>query len=717
MSEKPNFHKIHEQRNLLRREGEEFGLTSEQIANSKVARAHNDFKISDHGSLSAAKVELRRQREIYRNNDQVIDHEAIRAELGESDAELLETLKTKTAALERTIAARSKKLREISGNPKQTELYQALFKVVNDDLKLKSAELQDLEEEYPELMRIKDLLTYREGLFTEGHIAEVPSVKEYLARIEAAMIEGKSMFLHGPTGTGKTSLAIRSAKKLTGHNPEIIYCNPQTKESNIFGSMGIGVEKESGKQVTQFNFGPLVRAMTEGKVVILDEFTALQKDLMVMLKGILNAKPGDVRSVTGDGEVTIAPGFQIIFTANLKSEKNQERQDIPPEMANEFAQNNIEVLYQSKSEAYDIMLARLANADGTIDLSSYDLEVTLPKLAEALTEIQQAYTTKVSGDLGEGVALKKLVFNQRTIENILSRWRTEGLKEEQKDFCSFLDTQLKIPLTFKEYSENDRTLAAKILARHGLLSTLKAEDLGLAANTFSFNASTKEALTAKSSEVKHYTLREVADLDPFKIRGHKEATTIDSLLKTVKPIETVTIAESPDSIQERLKTLGSRAEVDTTIEGGLISFTITPEVQKALQSYSTAKEAYNKADGIPTFIVSDLRGMPWKQLTSNNLNVLVLNHGQTTPTERDQMVTHMDTLGYRPLTLSELMALGIMRPDLNKRVEILNTYDIHVLDGIRHAPCLYWDGSRRLLDANDVSDVCGDRSRFLFVRK
>jgi len=77
----------------------------------------------------------------------------------------------------------------------------------------------------------------------------------------------------------------------------------------------------------------------------------------------------------------------------------------------------------------------------------------------------------------------------------------------------------------------------------------------------------------------------------------------------------------------------------------------------------------------------------------------------------------MNEKGYRPLIFSELVALGILRPDLNKRKEYLTTYEKHSLDGNPRVPFLYWLGGERRLRANDVSLDWFERNRFLFVRK
>ncbi len=245
---------------------------------------------------------------------------------------------------------------------------------------------------------------------------------------------------------------------------------------------------------------------------------------------------GDEINIVGNGIVKIAPGFQMIFTANLKSEKNPERQDLPPEIAREFEQNNLEVQYIEPEEAYDIMLSRLLNQDGSLDMSFYDLHTTLPNLCKAMAEIQESYTNetdkkvaKRAGTMpasGKVYSLKKFVMTQGSVEAILQAWLVERrIGKKERSFSEFLDERLKIALTFKEYPKEDRILAAKILASRGFLLTLTAKDIDLPEDIFVFNPikamrgdeAVKE-LKEKSGAIKHLTLREAAVLDPFEMR-------------------------------------------------------------------------------------------------------------------------------------------------------------------------------------------------------
>src|SRR3989344_5150948 len=226
----------------------------------------------------------------------------------------------------------------------------------------------------------------------------------------------------------------------------------------------------------------------------------------------------------------------MIFTANLKSEKNPERQDLPPEIAREFEQNNLEVKYTPPDEAYDIMLPRLLNQDGSLDMSFYDLNTTLPNLCKVMAEIQESYTSETNKEVakragaldasGKVYSLKKFVMTQGSVEAILSAYLIEKQTgKHERSFAEFLDERFKTALTFKEYPKEDRILVAKILASKGFLLTLTAKDLDLPEDVFELNTIRQmrgeegiEGLKNKSGKVNHLSLKEVAELDPFEKR-------------------------------------------------------------------------------------------------------------------------------------------------------------------------------------------------------
>lgn len=441
---------------------------------------------------------------------------------------------------------------ERKSDPHAKRAHERLLKTAREERQTLEGMISDIQKNSPRAFHAAELIEYKKGLSREGHIAPVPSVKENLRRIGRNMLLGKPMFLHGPTGTGKTSLARFAAEHFTGKPAEMVYCNPQTREANVWGKTGIRPAKEGGGAIETVDiYGPLAKAMQEGKAVVFDEFNSLPVEQMVFLKGVFNARPGDIVNVVGNGRVRIMPGFQMIFTANLKSEKNPERQSMPPEIAREFEQNNIKINYLPKDEAYDVMLARLTNPDGSIDMSWHDIRETLPKLCEAMEEIQVAYTGElrsetarlvgVAGISGKAKGLKKLVMTQGTVEAMLEDWRVEKEQGGTLTFAEHIDQRLKIGLTFEEYPMEDRILASKIFAAKGFLRTLSPEELGLPADAFSFDAAKRlrgdekaraemlAKLREESGNEKHISLKELAELDPFGVRAKAREKRLQAL--------------------------------------------------------------------------------------------------------------------------------------------------------------------------------------------
>ena len=112
------------------------------------------------------------------------------------------------------------------------------------------------------------------------------------------------------------------------------------------------------------------------------------------------------------------------------------------------------------------------------------------------------------------------------MEAILSSYLIEKqTRKQERSFAEFLDERFKTALTFKEYPKEDRILVAKILASKGFLLTLNAKDLDLPEDIFKLNTikamrgeDAVEELQKESGAVKHLTLKEVAELDPFNKR-------------------------------------------------------------------------------------------------------------------------------------------------------------------------------------------------------
>ena len=513
-------------------------LASEEIKANKEKLKSSGWSIEKEGGLKKAKERLKKGETAANESfGGGIDEPAAAEAMGERAGAFRKIAKL-SQKLNKARDFEMEQFFKLKSDPLAKKANEKILKAARDEKQGLGTKFSDIQKENPKEFRAFELIRYAEDIYQEGHIVKTASVDKNFERISRNMLLGKPMFLHGPTGTGKTSQARSAAERFTGNAAEMVYCNPQMRESAVWGKTGIRPAKggQAGAIETVDIFGPLAKAISEGRPIIFDEFTALPKEQMVFIKGIFNAKPGDTVNITGNGRMKITPGFQMIFTANLKSEKNPERQDLPPEIAREFEQNNIKINYPPKNESYEIMLARLMNPDGSIDASWTTLNETLPKLAEAMEEIQIAYTgtlrpetARITGSMdagGKTPGLKKFVMTQGTIEAMFDDWKISQERDEKKSFAEHIDQRLKIGLTFEEYPLADRILAARILASKGFLRTLNHEELGLPNDVFNFDAAKKlrgnekalAELVRESGDVKRISLKELADLDPFNVR-------------------------------------------------------------------------------------------------------------------------------------------------------------------------------------------------------
>ena len=122
------------------------------------------------------------------------------------------------------------------------------------------------------------------------------------------------VYVSGLSGNGKTFMVEQACSKL---NREFIrvQINPETDEDDLLG----GFRLINGETV--FSKGPVLKAMENGAILLLDEIDRATNKIMC-LQGILEGKPVLVKK-TGE-TIAPAPGFNIIATANTKGKGSED---------------------------------------------------------------------------------------------------------------------------------------------------------------------------------------------------------------------------------------------------------------------------------------------------------------------------------------------------------------------------------------------------------
>ena len=116
------------------------------------------------------------------------------------------------------------------------------------------------------------------------------------------------IYISGPSGNGKTMMVEQSAAK--AKVPFLrVQITPETDEHDLIG----GFRLINGETV--FCKGPVIKAMEEGALLLIDEIDRGTNKIMC-LQGVLEGKPVLIKK-TGE-TVVPAEGFNVIATANTK---------------------------------------------------------------------------------------------------------------------------------------------------------------------------------------------------------------------------------------------------------------------------------------------------------------------------------------------------------------------------------------------------------------
>lgn len=238
-----------------------------------------------------------------------------------------------------------------------------------------------------------------------GGLLETDQMRGIISEALPAVLRGDPVLLVGETGGAKTALAEHLSRLAVGAEPEFV-----SGYGDITGAQLIGTHElraEAGATVSVFVPGPLLRAMAEGRPVILDEVNAMPAEFLKRLNRVLQLRPGDVFSVQEDAgrELRIASGFAILATANEQTPHRYRGLDrLSAELVNRFGANAYRVHYPDTGLGYEefpaenALLAAAAVVDERGELPPGIGVDELLRVARAAFISQQVF----SGEHGEG---------------------------------------------------------------------------------------------------------------------------------------------------------------------------------------------------------------------------------------------------------------------------------------------------------------------------
>lgn len=217
-------------------------------------------------------------------------------------------------------------------------------------------------------------------------------------RISELASAGYKIFLGGPTGTGKTSLAVFAMRQIVGSENqfEVVSWSPDTTTRDLFGKPIIKAN-EQGQIESTMQKGPYARVLSgETRGVINDEYTAGQTATQISLKRVYQTRPGETLNLPGfNGQIFTKEDYVEISTGNLRSRQHQQREEMDPAIAREFVA--ISVPFMNSEEAKRVLLSSFIHEMGFLPISKADVEM-IDQLCKAAEFTQKAFQAKFTAE-------------------------------------------------------------------------------------------------------------------------------------------------------------------------------------------------------------------------------------------------------------------------------------------------------------------------------
>lgn len=143
-------------------------------------------------------------------------------------------------------------------------------------------------------------------------MASIVGRLEEIETVLAALAASRHVVLEGPPGTGKSTL-VRSLAKATGLPFLLVEGHAELTPARLIGHHDPSRVLAEGYSSKTFVEGPLVRAVTEGAILYLEELNRVPEETLNVLVTVMSEGELHVPRV---GAFMAAPGFAIVAAMN-----------------------------------------------------------------------------------------------------------------------------------------------------------------------------------------------------------------------------------------------------------------------------------------------------------------------------------------------------------------------------------------------------------------
>lgn len=437
----------------------------------------------------------------------------------------------------------------------------SLIRKIQDWVLIEQVKLWKLlqQREVATLYRLNSLKRYKYQL-SKSWFVNVPSRWEIIDEVVEKLLLWENVLLSWPTGTGKTVLAIEAVKKMANQmniwyeqiNWKYIWdeiARDPNWAKSLLDEFAVVLSGHSGITTSEFIAKPslksdwngwtytdiqlwkLLKAFVEGKIPIIDEIDLIPNDILMRVKHLFTLKPWQEYSPQEDWDKRyILKTTSIIATANIKSEKHPDREELDPAIVRLFKW--VQVPYLTLDESYDVAIAHLMENWWyiyDIDLNSLWEWSVLFNLIKSLKEIEESYlwiwswlSVNIWWSDKSWMYLQKAVLE---LWNFVSMFK--WFKESGLSFKEFMKWKIIEFVSNWAYPKNDRLLLIKIFSTNWLLISSDISRLAKRINDiwqseFEKNIMWRNDIFTNEGPVKFIDPFELANLDPYNIRKLKD---------------------------------------------------------------------------------------------------------------------------------------------------------------------------------------------------
>lgn len=128
-----------------------------------------------------------------------------------------------------------------------------------------------------------------------------------------ALYLGKNVLLKGPTGSGKTKLA-EHVSALFNQPMHAVNCSTDLDAEALLGFKTL-THDEQGRSHIVFIPGPIMKAMTNGHFLYIDEINMAKPETLSLINGVLDYRRSITNPFTGE-VITAHPDFRVVAAIN-----------------------------------------------------------------------------------------------------------------------------------------------------------------------------------------------------------------------------------------------------------------------------------------------------------------------------------------------------------------------------------------------------------------